>query len=510
MTFGIDIATTQAGIDLVRAKAEGTEFVIVKMGGLNVTPQYVAPYYRAQIDRVVAAGLPKGHYYLIGLGQTPEQQADFFVNNLHRFDPARDVLALDNERLDGNGTLWGDQLAARFVRRVLERLPGFPALRIWHYAGASDYRSLAPWPELERLGVRFWWAAYGASPTGRTPDHSPSLQGSISRWDVHQFTSRSRVAGYDVDGNYSLIPVGLLFGGSAPAGGGGSVAFFSARPAKGNMNQGFGPRPKPTPTSPTIHYGQDYGWGGGDAIYAARAGKVVAYAYVGAYGNRMIVDHGGGRRTWYCHLAAPVARVGQTVSAGQQIAWMGATGNVTAKHLHFELRIDGTAVDPEPYFAATSTSGGTQSPVEEKEIDMFIPYPSREDFRKDGFDLVPNEMRYLSIEKDPLGKDVPRDLAVVNDTAPLIMITGHVYATADNPGERLDICVVRQNAATGRLSPHYTERAVSDDEGKIMANPTFQMPKESGHRYFLRVHSPSRNQGEIRVERLAADAARHT
>lgn len=348
MTFGIDIASPQRDIDLGRAKAEGVEFVVVKMGGLNVSPQYVAPYYRAQIDRAVTAGLPKGHYYLIGRGQTPEQQAEFFVNNLHRFDPARDILALDNEALDGNGTRWGDADAARFIRRVIT-LTGIPASRVWHYAGAADYRATGSWPELTALGVRFWWAAYGGYPTGRTPDHEPSLQGSIPRWDVHQYSSRVAVAGYALDGNYSRATVGELFGG-------GSMAYLGARPARGNITQGFGPRPLPTPTSPAIHYGQDYGWGGGDAIYAARGGTISSYGYVGSYGNRLVIDHGDGRQTWYCHLASAVATSG-TVTAGQQVAWMGATGNVTGKHLHFELRINGVANDPEPYFAGASSAG---------------------------------------------------------------------------------------------------------------------------------------------------------
>jgi hypothetical protein len=212
VTFGIDIASPQRDIDIARAKTEGAEFVIVKMGGLNVSPQYVAPYYRAQVDRVVAAGLPKGHYYLIGRGQTPEQQAEFFAANLHSFDAGRDVLALDNEALDSNGTRWGDADAARFVRRLIQ-LTGVPAGRVWHYAGAADYRATGSWPELAALGVRFWWAAYGSYPTGHTPDHEPSLQGSIPRCDVHQYSSKVAVAGHALDGNYSPHSVAALFGG---------------------------------------------------------------------------------------------------------------------------------------------------------------------------------------------------------------------------------------------------------------------------------------------------------
>ena len=215
MTFGIDIASSQRDINLSKAKAEGVEFVIVKMGGFNVTPQYVAPHYKTQVDRAVAAGLPKGHYYLIGGGQTfqsPTMQARYFVANLYRFDVTRDVLALDNEGLDSNGYLFDDAEAAEFCAEVI-RLTGIKPNQLWHYAGAQDYRNLGPWPKVAALGVRFWWAAYGKYPTGKTPDHQPDLDGSIPRWDVHQFTSKAKVAGYELDGNYTPHTINVLFGG---------------------------------------------------------------------------------------------------------------------------------------------------------------------------------------------------------------------------------------------------------------------------------------------------------
>lgn len=136
------------------------------------------------------------------------------------------------------------------------------------------------------------------------------------------------------------------------------MAYLTDRPAKGNINTPFGPRPKPTPTSPAIHYGQDYGWGGGDNIYAARSGTVKSYAYSGAYGNRLVIDHGD-YDTWYCHLAGTRVLAGSKVTGGQHIAFMGATGNVTGKHLHFELRnLAGVAVNPEPFFVTGTAPAG--------------------------------------------------------------------------------------------------------------------------------------------------------
>jgi GH25 family lysozyme M1 (1,4-beta-N-acetylmuramidase) len=218
MTFGIDIATTQRNINMVQARNEGVEFAIVKMGGLNITPQYVAPFYHAEVDRVLDAGVKLGHYYLIGRNQSPEQQADYFVDNLYRFNVNTDVLALDDENLDDNGTVWGPGDAARFVRRVIQRT-GIAAKRVWVYAGAADFRRYGPWTEVADTGARFWWAAYGNFPTGHTPDHVPNIQNSMANLPaVHQFSSRGAVAGYALDVNYSTLSIDDLFGGAvAPA-----------------------------------------------------------------------------------------------------------------------------------------------------------------------------------------------------------------------------------------------------------------------------------------------------
>lgn len=209
-TFGIDIASTQRDIDLNLAKSEGCKFVIVKMGGLNVTPQYIAPFYANQVDRARAAGLKVGHYYVIGLGQTPEEQARFFVDNLHDFRKQEDILALDNERLDDNGTLWGPMECTRFAKEV-HRLTGVKVgMARWNYAGGWDYRALGPWDELEAEDVRIWWAAYGTN--DGTYQDPPLTDGKVSEVHVHQFSSVVKMAGYELDGNWSPLSLEELFG----------------------------------------------------------------------------------------------------------------------------------------------------------------------------------------------------------------------------------------------------------------------------------------------------------
>lgn len=139
------------------------------------------------------------------------------------------------------------------------------------------------------------------------------------------------------------------------------------------MLLGFGPRPKPTPQSPGTHYGQDYGNRNGQRIYAAAAGRVKAFAPAGAYGNRLIIDHGNRTETWYCHLDYATVPVSTQVTTGQLIADMGATGNALGVHLHFELRVSGVAVDPEPHFRSTepASPGGTPLPPEEDDMPLY-------------------------------------------------------------------------------------------------------------------------------------------
>lgn len=103
------------------------------------------------------------------------------------------------------------------------------------------------------------------------------------------------------------------------------------------------------------HYGIDVGNAGigGANIYAAQGGTVItAYndsGYHGGYGNYVIIDHGGGISTIYAHCSAVTVTVGQTVNKGDVIGYVGTTGWSTGNHLHFETRVDGTAVDPFSY-----------------------------------------------------------------------------------------------------------------------------------------------------------------
>ena len=115
-------------------------------------------------------------------------------------------------------------------------------------------------------------------------------------------------------------------------------------PVDGTASSGFGER------SGGRHAGIDILAPAGTKVVAASPG-VASFAGSGkrGYGRAVILDHGEGITTLYGHLATIRVQSGETVPAGAVIGTVGRSGNATTYHLHFELRIDGEAVDPFPY-----------------------------------------------------------------------------------------------------------------------------------------------------------------
>ncbi len=113
----------------------------------------------------------------------------------------------------------------------------------------------------------------------------------------------------------------------------------------------FSPRRK-NPVSGVYkrHTGTDIGAAYGASIVAANAGTVTLAGWNSGYGNCVIIDHGGGRATLYAHMSSISVSSGQSVQRGQQVGKVGSTGNSTGPHLHFEVLINGVAVDPMQYF----------------------------------------------------------------------------------------------------------------------------------------------------------------
>ena len=111
-------------------------------------------------------------------------------------------------------------------------------------------------------------------------------------------------------------------------------------PVNGPVVSGFGMR------WGRMHEGIDIAAALGTPIHAAASGTVIHAGWLGGFGNLVVVDHGDGLATAYAHASAILVAVGQQVSQGDTLSLVGSTGNSTGPHLHFEVRVNGSAVDP--------------------------------------------------------------------------------------------------------------------------------------------------------------------
>ena len=87
----------------------------------------------------------------------------------------------------------------------------------------------------------------------------------------------------------------------------------------------------------------------GKPVYASAAGTVIAAGWSGGYGKCVKISHANGYTTWYAHMSSIDVSVGQTVYQGQQVGRIGSTGRSTGPHLHFELRKNGSPLNPMRY-----------------------------------------------------------------------------------------------------------------------------------------------------------------
>lgn len=131
----------------------------------------------------------------------------------------------------------------------------------------------------------------------------------------------------------------------APSYGGGQFAW----PAAGPVISPYGYRTHPIFGGRRLHTGVDIGAPYGATVVAAEAGVVAYVGSMSGYGNVVVIDHGGGIATTYNHLSGFAVGSGQRVSRSQPVASVGCTGYCTGPHLHFEVRVSGSPVDPMPY-----------------------------------------------------------------------------------------------------------------------------------------------------------------
>jgi len=135
----------------------------------------------------------------------------------------------------------------------------------------------------------------------------------------------------------------------------GVISVPSEKPVKtAAFTSGYGVRADPFRGAAAMHAGIDLSGPVGTPIYATADGVVTTAGYnSGGYGNLVKIDHGRGIETRYGHLSVMGVSSGQRVTRGQLIGRMGSTGRSTGSHLHYEVRIDGRAVNPIPFMKST-------------------------------------------------------------------------------------------------------------------------------------------------------------
>ncbi len=133
-----------------------------------------------------------------------------------------------------------------------------------------------------------------------------------------------------------------------------AMAVPSSKPLNSaTFTSGYGVRSDPFRGSAAMHAGVDLAAPTGTAVYATADGIVDRAEWTGGYGNLVEIAHGKGLQTRFGHLSRILVHSGQSVHRGDLIALVGSTGRSTGPHLHYEVRMDGHAVNPVPYLQSS-------------------------------------------------------------------------------------------------------------------------------------------------------------
>jgi peptidoglycan hydrolase-like protein with peptidoglycan-binding domain len=237
--------------------------------------------------------------------------------------------------------------------RTLQRRRGLPVDGI---AGPETRRALG-WrgrpglgSRVMRSGDRGWDVAalqFLLQRAGQGAGRADGLFGPLTRAAV---VRAQEAAGIGVDGMAGPVTIRSLrsgAGGESEAAAAGPVRFL--RPVPGPIGDPFG-----APRDGYTHTGVDIPDPEGTPIGAAGVGTVIYAAYNGGgYGNLVVIQHRLGYTSWYGHMSAITAYVGEEVVGGTRIGYVGATGDATGPHLHFEVRHYDTPIDPAPLLLPT-------------------------------------------------------------------------------------------------------------------------------------------------------------
>jgi murein DD-endopeptidase MepM/ murein hydrolase activator NlpD len=168
----------------------------------------------------------------------------------------------------------------------------------------------------------------------------------VAQIETHKAQLKAGIAENDRESAQIAALLQAATGGSASSATGSGQLLW---PAVGPITSPFGWRIHPIFHTREFHPGIDIGAPYGATVSAADAGTVEFAGTMTGYGNVLVIDHGGGLATLYGHLSAYSVSAGESVGRGAPIAKVGCTGWCTGPHLHFEVRVFGTPVDPMPY-----------------------------------------------------------------------------------------------------------------------------------------------------------------
>lgn len=197
-----------------------------------------------------------------------------------------------------------------------------------------------------RVGNRGWDVAalqFLLQRAGHGPGRADGIFGPLTKAAVLR---AQRAAGIAADGLAGRATIGSLRDGTPPETESPSGPVRFLRPVAGPTGDGFG-----APRNGYRHQGIDFPVPHGTRVGAAGVGTTIYAGYnYGGFGNLVVVQHRLGYTTWYAHLSAITSWVGEQVSGGTRLGFVGSTGHSTGPHLHFEVRRYDTPIDPAPLF----------------------------------------------------------------------------------------------------------------------------------------------------------------
>ena len=132
-------------------------------------------------------------------------------------------------------------------------------------------------------------------------------------------------------------------------------------PMNGVVTSSFGSRSDPFSGEGVFHTGMDLSAPTGTPVHVTADGVVTSAGWAGGYGKLVVVDHGNGLQTYYAHLSRFAVMAGEEVHSGQTIAYSGSTGRSTGPHMHYEVRLAGTPVNPYRYMAKSERPASKKS-----------------------------------------------------------------------------------------------------------------------------------------------------